>query len=295
MGVTVATRKARLFGKKKFFCKTTWCTWRKWTRFEEHKLFFKAQPAATFILSYPSHSSLPRTGSQLGYCHTCVPGLWVLELWPCRSSEQPGGCSRRGEAMETGDGQCWNDNGLPWPRSPQQSHVLWLSHAVTFRTFSRAPGGQQCTVGSFLCASFKAEAERASPSSWRPGKPSPDAVLALRGCPSSARRNLHQVKSSRALQAALQVPVTHVKWGIFLYSCRGIPHRRKARWAVLAWAVPQPWWGKEQNFLENKPPSFTAVEELLPLQQCTHLVFQERREVEDVFEDGCGWQTAQGR
>lgn len=48
--------------------------------------------------------------------------------------------------METGDGRCWHDKGVPWLRSPQESHILWLSPAVTFRTFSRAPGGQLCIV-----------------------------------------------------------------------------------------------------------------------------------------------------
>lgn len=52
--------------------------------------------------------------------------------------------------------------------------------------------------------------------------------------------------------------------------------------------MPSP--GEESASLRVKPLSLRVVEELLSLQPCTDLVFQERRGVEDVFEDGCGLQ-----
>lgn len=98
---------------------------------------------------------------------------------------------QEGRTHGAGDGQCWNDEGVPWLRNPQESQALT---GKSCGSPILLPSGllrdrcaqQSSTVGSFLSAShsqpFKAEAGRAPPSSWLPGKPTPDTVLALKGC-----------------------------------------------------------------------------------------------------------------
>lgn len=201
--------------------------------------------------------------------------------------------------METGDGQCWNDKGVPWLRSPQESHILWLSPAVTFRTFPRAPGGQLCTVpqhsGEFpVCLPLTAPPSRGRESSTLllvPRETHPWPCSSPKGLsPPQCPITLTTFNSFRPCRQHFKF-LSHIWSGEFFCTAAG-EFCMAGKPGGLCLLEPCQSRGEEKCFLKDKT---LAGEGLLSLQQCTRLVSQERRGVQDVCEDDCGWQTAQGR